>query len=96
MDIMKLMKQAQNLKKMQGELAKCTIDDEVDGVKLTLSGSSEVKKFEITQELYNSGKEAVEKATARVINSSLKKLMDLYKKKAKDAMGGIDLSGMMG
>lgn len=96
MDIMKLMNQAKNLKKMQTEISKCTIEDEVDGTKLILSGSGEVKNFEVTQELFDKGKEQIEKATARVINSCLKKQMDLYKQKAKDAMGGLDLSGIMG
>ncbi len=96
MDLMKLMKQANNLKKMQGEISKTIVTDEINGAKLVLSGKGEVKNFEISQELYDKGKDEVNKAAKSVIESCLKKQMDLYKSKAKDAMGGMDLSGMMG
>ncbi len=88
MDIMKLMKQAKNLKKIHGEISKCSVEDEVAGAKLVLSGSGKVRNFEITDELYNKGKEAVENSTAKVIDSCIKKQVELYKDKAKEAMGG--------
>jgi DNA-binding protein YbaB len=94
MDIMKLMKQAKNLKKMQDEITKCEVEDDVEGACLVLSGSGDVKSFKISQELYDKGREAVEAATKKVIASCFKKQIDLYRQKAKDAMGGVDVMGM--
>ena len=96
MDIMKLMKQAQNLKKMQKEVSKSIIQEEVNGAKLVITGSGDVKSFEISQELYSQGPEQISQAAAKVIDTCFKKQMDLYKSMAKDAMGGMDLSGFMG
>lgn len=96
MDIMKMIKQANNLKKMQKDIAKCSVSDNIDGANMTLGGTGEVKSIEIEQQLYDKGKNAVEDAVKKVVNSCIKKQMDLYKQKAKDAMGGVDLTGMLG
>lgn len=96
MDIMKLMKQAQKLKKMQSEISNCTVEDEIGGAKLILSGSGKVKNFSISNELYEKGKNEIEKAAAEVIGSCFKKQVDLYKDKAKDAMGGMNLPDILG
>ena len=96
MDIMKLMKQAKELKKMQGDIAKTTVEAEVDGASVVLSGKGTVMNFAISEDLYEKGKSSVETATAKAFDECLKKQMDLYKEKAKAAMGGLDLSGLTG
>ncbi|MFH1415635.1 MAG: YbaB/EbfC family nucleoid-associated protein [Elusimicrobiota bacterium] len=94
--MMKLMKQAKNLKNIQKEIAKTTVEDEINGARLTITGDGSVKSFEISEELYQGGREKINSATAAVINSCFKKQMNLFKEKAKNAMGGLDLSGLMG
>jgi DNA-binding protein YbaB len=96
MDIMKLMKQAKNIKKMQGDIAKTTVEAEADGASVVLSGQGVVKSFTLSDELYEKGRSAVETATMKAFDECLKKQMDLYKEKAKAAMGGLDLSGLTG
>ncbi|MFC2061034.1 YbaB/EbfC family nucleoid-associated protein [Elusimicrobiota bacterium] len=96
MDIMKMMKQAQKLKKLQKEMEKKTVSDEISGASLSLNGAGSVKEFKISQELVNSGKDNIETAVKNVIDSCLKKHLDLQKDMAKDAMGGMDLSKFLG
>jgi DNA-binding protein YbaB len=96
MDIMKLMKQAKNIKKMQSDIAKMTVEAEEEGAKLVLTGNGTVKSFEISESLYQKGREHIERAATTAIDTCLKKQMELYKQKAKDAMGGLDLSGFTG
>lgn len=91
MDIKKLMKQAKDLKKLQKEISNTILESEVNGAKLSISGTGEVKNLTISEQLYNKGKAEIEKAVIRVINSCLKKQIDLQKEKAKQALKGINL-----
>lgn len=91
MDIMKLMKQAKNLKKLQKEISNTVLESEVNGAKLSISGDGQVKNLKISEELFNRGKEEVEKTIIRVINSCLKKQLDSQKEIAKQALKGINL-----
>jgi len=91
MDIKKLMKQAKDLKKLQKEISNTILESEVNGAKLSISGTGEVKSFIMSKELYNKGKEEIEKAIFKVITSCLRKQLDLQKEKAKQALKGINL-----
>lgn len=95
MDIMKLMKQSKNIKKLQNEISNAEVSEEINGAKLILSGKGNVKDFEISEELFLKGRTEVEKTIEDVIVSCLKKQLDLYKSKVKDVMGGIDISSFM-
>jgi DNA-binding protein YbaB len=94
MDIMKLMKQASKLKKVQKEITQAVVHDEVQGVKLSIDGGGSVKNFEIAQEAYEKGLAEVEQAVKAVISSCLKKQQDMQKEKAKQAMGGLNIPGL--
>ena len=96
MDIMKLMKQASKLKKIQKEIAHIIVQDELDGVKLTISGDGDVKNFEISDGVFEKGKAEVEKIVTKIIKSCLKKQQDVQKEKAKEALGGMNIPGMPG
>jgi len=91
MDIKKLMKQAKDLKKLQKEISKTVIESEVNGAKVSISGTGEVKSFIMSKELYNKGKEEIEKAVIRAISSCLKKQLDSQKEIAEQALKGINL-----
>ena len=91
MDIMKLMKQAQKLKKVQKEISKTVIEHNADGVALSITGAGELKNFQISDELFDKGKGEVEKTVAVVISSVLKKQQDLQKEKVKEVVGGLKL-----
>lgn len=94
MDIMKLMKQANKLKKVQKEISQAVVTGESPGVTISVSGAGEVKKFEISQTLYDKGKDELEKAVADAIGTCLKKQQEVQKEKAKEALGGINIPGM--
>ncbi|MBN2407878.1 MAG: YbaB/EbfC family nucleoid-associated protein [Elusimicrobia bacterium] len=94
MDIMKLMKQAQKLKKLQKEISNLEITADSQGARLVISGAGQVKKFEITQELYDSGREKLQSSIAGLVESCLKKQQDLQKEKAKEAMSGLNIPGL--
>jgi len=96
MDIMKLMKQAQKLKKVQKEISNAIITEETDGVKVSITGAGVVKSFVISRELYDRGKDQVEIAAARAMAACLKKQQDIQKEKAQEAMGGMNLPRMFG
>ncbi len=89
-DIKRLMKQAKNLKKLQKEISKTVIESEVNGAKLSISGNGDVRNFSISHELYDKGKNEVEKAVIRVISSCLKKQLDSQKEIAKQPSKGIN------
>ena len=97
MDVKKLMKQASKFKKVQKELKKATVEEEIDGIRLVISGTGKVKDFEIPEEKMGSPKKYLETTIRAVIESCLKKQSDMQQQKAKEAMGGMGgLSGMMG
>ena len=96
MDIMKIMKQAHKLKKVQKEIAKMVITDGADGATLTITGDGDVKSLKISEELYASGRENVEKTVSKALALCLKKQQELQKEKAKEAMGGMGLPDMLG
>ena len=95
MDIMKIMKQAQQLKKIQKEIEKTVITESLDGASLSINGAGAVKDLEISEELYASGRGEVEKSLSRLISATLKKQQDMQKDKAKAAMGGMGLPDML-
>lgn len=96
MDMMKLMKQAHKLKKVQKELSNTVISDTYNGVALTITGSGAVKKLEISEELFDKGIKEVEKSVKQVIHNCLKKQQDMQKETAKAAMGGLKLPDIFG
>ncbi len=96
MDMMKLMKQAHKLKKVQKELSNAVISDSQNGVNISITGSGAVKKLEISTELFDKGKTEVEKSVKQVIHNCLKKQQEMQKEKAKAAMGGLKLPDMLG
>jgi DNA-binding protein YbaB len=96
MDIMKLMKQASKLKKVQKEITQAVVQDEINGVKLAMNGAGDIKNFEISQGVFDKGKNEVERAVMSVISACLKKQQDIQKEKAKEALGGINIPGMPG
>ncbi|MFW6134609.1 MAG: YbaB/EbfC family nucleoid-associated protein [Elusimicrobiota bacterium] len=96
MDIMKLMKQAKKLKKVQKEINKKKIEEQVNGAKLSITGGGKLNSLEISDDLWAKGKSEVENAVSRAIEACMSKQQDLQKKMAKDAMGGMKLPDMFG
>ena len=96
MDIMKIMKQAQQFKKMQKEIESMVIEEERNGAKITLTGNGTVKNFSISEELYKKGREATEKAVKETVSACYKKQVEIYKNKAAEMMGGMNLPDMFG
>ncbi|MDA3792688.1 MAG: hypothetical protein PF545_03400 [Elusimicrobia bacterium] len=92
--MMKLMKQAGKLKKAQKKINKQTIVNKSNGATLVLTGGGKVKSFQISEQLYEQGKDAVESAATEVIKGVLKKQQDIQKNMAKEALGGMNLPGM--
>ncbi len=95
--MMKMMKQAQKMKKMQKEIARTVVTEDSGGVVVAVTGDGKVKNLAITEELYQQGRVAVEKAVSKTVEKCLKKQQDVQKEKAKEAMGGMSgLSDLLG
>lgn len=95
MDMMKLMKQAQKLKKVQKEIEKTVVTEALDGASLSITGGGTVKNFAISEELYAAGREGLEKSITKLIAATLKKQQEMMKEKGKEAMGGMGLPDML-
>ncbi len=94
MDIMKLMKQAGQLKKAQKKINKQLIVDESNGAKVVLTGGGDLKKFEISDKLYEQGKDAVEDAVNKAVTGALNKQKKIQKSMAKETLGGKGMPDM--
>ncbi len=71
-------------KTMQNALADERVNEEKNGVKITLNGNLEVEKVQLNSEL---SQEASERAIKDCINSAIKKAQKIMAKKMQD-MGG--------
>jgi DNA-binding protein YbaB len=91
MDIMNLMKYASKFKQVQNDIKSTVVEDEINGIKLAVTGSGEVKEFKISQQIFDRGKEEVERTASKVIESCLKKVQNMQIEKAKKALGGVSL-----
>ncbi len=97
MDIRKLMKQAGKIKKVQKELKKAVVKEEVNGISLSVTGDGKVKDFRIPDEVIKDSGANLEKDIKNLIEICLKKQSALQQEKAKQAMGGMGgLSDLMG
>lgn len=80
-------------KKLQNELGKEIIDTEKSGIKMTMNGSQEVLKVEITNADILSNKEKMESAIKECTNESIKKVQNIMAKKMQ-SMPGLDLPNL--
>lgn len=95
MDMFKMMKQLKNLKSLQKDIESTTISESCDGIEIEITGSGNVKNLSISEDAYNKGKISLEKALQNAVSLCSKKLQDLQKEKAKEALGGINIPGLM-
>ena len=80
-------------KKLQDELGKEIVDTEKNGIKMTMNGSQEVLKVEITNTDILSNKEKMESAIKECTNESIKKVQNVMAKKMQ-SMPGLDLPNL--
>lgn len=80
-------------KKLQNELGKEIIDTEKGGIKITMNGSQEVLKVEITNTDILGNKEKLESAIKECTNESVKKVQNVMAKKMQ-SMPGLDLPNL--
>lgn len=80
-------------KKLQDELGKEIVDTEKDGIKITMNGSQEVLKVEVTNPSVLESKEKVEAAIKNCTNESIKKAQNVMAKKMQ-SMPGLDLPNL--
>ena len=80
-------------KKLQDELGKEIVETEKAGIKITMNGSQEVLKVEITNPSILESKEKTEIAIKDCTNESIKKAQNVMAKK-KQSMPGLDLPNM--
>lgn len=80
-------------KKLQDELGKEIVDTEKNGIKMTMNGSQEVLKVEITNTDILSSKEKMESAIKECTNESIKKVQNVMAKKMQ-SMPGLDLPNL--
>ena len=65
------------------------VTENLDGASLSITGGGVVKKLTISEELYETGRENVEKTITRLMSATMKKQQDMMKEKGKEVMGGM-------